>query len=512
MALGVSACERSPLPHSTRPNVLFIAVDDLRPELGAYGNEHIRTPHIDRLAESGVTFMRAYVQQAACNQSRSSVMTGLRPDSLRVWDLATRFRDSVPDVVTLPQYFMQHGYHTAAIGKIYHNVIPDSVSWSEPKLHIDGYPFDPDAVYRHPDNVTIQAARKAEIIAAGRQDRYIDRYGQWYLKAAATESVEGPDSMYVDGAQTDVAVAKLAELRDRAQPFFFAIGYYRPHLPFNAPTRYWDLYDREAIPPADHPEAPVDAPLMAINTMRELRGYTDFRNVPHPFDGRVSDDEARLLKHGYYASVSYVDAQIGRLLDALDALGLAENTIVMLWGDHGWKLGEHNSWAKMTNYEIDTRAPLIIRAPPRGPSGLRIDRMVEFVDIYPTLCELAGLPIPAHLQGVSAVPLFDDPQLPWKTAVFSQFLREGIWTAPDGIEYMGYSVRTEQYRYVAWMNWASGEYVAWELYDHETDPRENVNLAGRPEYATVLGDMEARRQGGWRAALPSDRSRSRPRW
>jgi arylsulfatase A-like enzyme len=511
LALSVPACERPTPAQLDRPNVLFIAVDDLRPELGAYGNENIRSPNIDRLAESGVTFMRAYVQQAACNQSRSSLMTGLRPDSLRVWDLATRFRDSVPDVVTLPQHFMRHGYHTAAIGKIYHNVIPDSLSWSEPKLHIDGYPFDPDAVYRHPDNVAIQEARKAEIIAAGRQDRYIDRYGQWYLKAAATESVEGPDSIYFDGAQTDVAVEKLTELRDREQPFFFAIGYYRPHLPFNAPKQYWDLYDREAIPPAENPAVPENAPLMAINTMRELRGYVDFRDVPHPFDGGVSEAESQLLKHGYYASVSYVDAQIGRLLDALDALGLTENTIVVLWGDHGWKLGEHNSWAKMTNYELDTRAPLIIRAPQRGPSGLRIDRIVEFVDIYPTLCDLAGLPVPAHLQGVSAVPLLDSPERSWKTAIFSQFLRQGIWTAPDGIEYMGYSVRTDRYRYVAWMNWASGAYAAWELYDHETDPGETVNLAGRPEYAAVLADLETQRQAGWRAALPEDATRTRPR-
>ena len=501
LVLGTGCREADPTGRE-RPNVLFIAVDDLRPELGAYGNSHVQTPNIDRLAESGVTFTQAYVQQAACNQSRSSLLTGLRPDSLRVWDLSTRFRDSVPDVVTLPQYFMQHGYHTAAIGKIYHNVIPDSISWSEPKLHIDGYPFDPDAVYRHPDNVAIQEARKAEIIAAGRQAQHVDRYGEWYLKAAATESVVGPDNMYYDGAQTDVAVAKLSELRDRDEPFFLAVGYYRPHLPFNAPKRYWDLYDRDAIPLAENRRVPTDAPSMAINTLRELRGYTDFRNVPHPFDGSVSEDEARLLTHGYYASVSYVDAQIGRLLDALDDLELRDNTIVVLWGDHGWKLGEHNGWAKMTNYEVDTRAPLIVRAAQGHGAGRRVDRMVEFVDIYPTLCELAGLPVPAHLQGISAVPLFTAPDRPWKRAVFSQFLREGIWTAPDGIEYMGYSMRTERYRYVAWMNWSTKEYVARELYDHQRDPAENVNVAGRPEYGAVLAELEARRRAGWRAALP----------
>jgi arylsulfatase A-like enzyme len=496
-----SGCEEPEPIEPNLPNVLFIAVDDLRPEIGAYGNPHIRTPHIDRLAESGVTFLQAHVQQAVCNPSRASLMTGLRPDSLRVWDLQTDFRETVPDVVTLPQHFMRNGYRAIAIGKIYHNVIPDSVSWSEPKLHIEGYPFDPDAVYRHPLNVAIQEARKEEILEAGQEDRHIDQYGEWYLKAGSTEIVDGPDDLYYDGAQTDAAIDKLAELAARDQPFFFAIGYYRPHLPFNAPKKYWDMYEREAIPMAAEPDLPRNGPPMAINNMRELRGYADFRDVPHPVDGSVSELDARRLKHGYYASVSYVDAQVGRLLDALDELRLSENTIVVLWGDHGWKLGEHGSWAKMTNYEIDTRAPLIIRSP-RGTDGVRVDRLVEFVDIYPTLAELAGLPVPAHVQGVSAVPLMEDPDQTWKSAVFSQFLREGIWTAPDGIEYMGYAVRTNRYRYVAWMNTETGGFVAWELYDHESDPGENINLAGRPGYAETLAELEALRRSGWRSAVP----------
>ena len=487
---------------SARPNVLFIAVDDLRPELGAYGNPHIRTPHIDRLAESGVTFLQAHVQQAVCNPSRASVMTGLRPDSLRVWDLQTDFRQTVPSVVTLPQHFMRNGYHSVAIGKIYHNVIPDSLSWSEPKLHVQGYPFDPDAVYRHPDNVAIQEARKAAIIESGQSARYIDQYGEWYLKAASTEAVPGGDDLYYDGVQTDVAVEKLAELSATDQPFFFAIGYYRPHLPFNAPKAYWDLYDPETIPPAGNPMVPHDGPPMAINNMRELRGYSDFTGVPHPFEGGVSEADARRLKHGYYASVSYVDAQVGRLLDALEDLGLSDNTIVVLWGDHGWKLGEHNSWAKMTNYEIDTRAPLIVRAPGDRASGEKVERLVEFVDIYPTLSDLAGLPVPGHLQGVSLVPLMEDPARPWKSTAFSQFLREGIWIAPDGIEYMGYAVRTDRYRYVVWVNHETGELAARELYDHQSDPAENVNLATDPAYAETVAGLEAVRHAGWRAALP----------
>jgi arylsulfatase A-like enzyme len=248
---------------------------------------------------------------------------------------------------------------------------------------------------------------------------------------------------------------------------------------------------------------------MAINTMRELRGYTDLRGAPHPLDGSLDTADARRLKHGYYAAVSYVDAQVGRLLDALDELGLAENTIVVLWGDHGWKLGEHNSWAKMTNYEVDTRAPLLIRAPGTGTAGARVERLVEFVDIYPTLVELAGLPLPAHLQGTSAVPLMHDPTRPWKPAVFSQFLRDGAWIAPDSVPYMGYSVRTEQYRYVAWMRWTTKAFVAYELYDHATDSDENVNVAGRPEYADVVAELEAQRIAGWRAAMPPAAARRR---
>jgi arylsulfatase A-like enzyme len=191
------------------------------------------------------------------------------------------------------------------------------------------------------------------------------------------------------------------------------------------------------------------------------------------------------------------------LLDRIEQLRLSENTLIVLWGDHGWKLGEHNSWAKMTNYEIDTRAPIIMRAPGKIPENLQLDQLVEFVDIYPTLTDLAGLPVPDHLQGISAVPLFERPHRPWKSAVFSQFLREGIWQAPDGISYMGYGMRTERYNYVAWMNWQTTEYIAYELYDHRTDPGENVNLAGKPEYAAIIADLEARREAGWRGALPS---------
>lgn len=485
------------------PNVLFIAVDDLRPELGCYGNDYVQSPNIDRLARNGITFNRAYCQSAVCNPSRASLLTGLRPDNIRVWDLQTDFRDHKPDAVTLPQYFKNNGYHSVAIGKIYHNVIPDSLSWSEDKLHIRGYPFDPDAVYRAPENLAILEQRQQEIIAAGREARHIDRLGQWYLKAVATEMVDMPDNVYYDGAQTDVAIEKLGELKANGKPFFFGIGYYRPHLPFNAPKKYWDLYDRAAIPLAENDRLPENAPLMAINNLRELRGYSDFKHIPHPQEGPLSEAETRLLKHGYLASVSYIDAQVGRLLDALDRLGLAENTIVVLWGDHGWKLGEQGSWCKMTNYEIDTRVPLILAAPGMKQRNLRSERLVEFVDVYPTLCELAGLPVPPGLDGRSAAPLLENPDRPWKKAAFSQFLREGIWIAPDGIEYMGYAIRTEHYRYVEWINWETKAFAAAELYDHQNDPLEQHNIVNLPENAALVQELAAQLKAGGDGAIPA---------
>jgi iduronate 2-sulfatase len=484
-----------------KPNILFIPVDDLRPELGCYGNDYVLSPHIDRLAREGMVFQNAYCQSAVCNPSRASLLTGLRPDSTKVWDLREDFRDHIPDAVTLPQYFKQQGYYSVGIGKIYHNVIPDPKSWDE-KAYLKQYPFDPDAVYLTEENMAIQEDKKQRIIKAGRQKRSIDRFGHWYLKAKATEIADAPDNAYFDGAQTDWAIEKLQELKDKDQPFFLAVGYYRPHLPFNAPRKYWDLYDRKSIPLAENDFVPQGAPSMAINNLRELRGYTDFNHIGYPHEGKLTEDETRLLKHGYLASVSYIDAQVGRLLDTLEELGLRQNTIVVLWGDHGWKLGEHNSWCKMTNYEIDTRVPLIVSAPHYGKHGETCSRLVEFVDIYPTLCNLAGYPVPQDLEGISMAPLMKRPSRPWKNAVFTQFLREGGWVGPDGEEYMGYAIRTERYRYVEWMHWKTGKLSGVELYDLETDPQENVNIAEKPVNESLVRSLKDRLKAGWKAALP----------
>jgi iduronate 2-sulfatase len=488
-----------------RPNVLFIAVDDLRPELGCYGSKHIKSPHIDALAESGVTFTRAYCQVALCNPSRASLMTGLRPDTLRVWDLETDFRSTRPDALTLAECFKQQGYHAVDIGKIFHHNIPDPRSWSE-SLHIDGYPFYPGVVYRNPETVAKLDRRREELLRQGNQESYLYRWGHRHLKDGATECADVPDNAYCDGAQTDVALKKLSSLKGQAQPFFFAVGYYRPHLPFNAPKKYWDLYDRRTIPLAENDFLPRGAPLAAINTLRELRDYEDFKDAPRPDQGPLTEAQARLLRHGYFASVSYVDAQIGRLLDGLKQLGLEKNTLVILWGDNGWKLGEHRSWCKMTNYEIDARVPLIVRVPGAKENGQVCDRLVEFVDIYPTLCELAGLTPPAELEGTSFAPLLDHRAQPWKTAAFHQFLRAGKWSASDGVEYMGYAIRTERHRYVEWFEWQTKKFVARELYDQHRDPREDANLADLPENKPLVGELSKRLHAGWKAALPPNKS------
>ena len=472
-----------------RPNVLFIAVDDLRCELGCCGHDHVISPNIDRLAADGVLFERAYCQAALCNPSRASLMTGLRPDTTGVWDLHTHFRNSLPDVVTLPQHLYRHGYRCTAIGKIFHNDLPDPASWTEPKIYLDGYPYDPDAVYRDDDNLQFIEQRKTEITAEGNPRRYIDPFGHWYLKAGAYEILDVPDDAYYDGAQTDAALAKLGELGAADRPFFFGVGFYRPHLPFNVPKRYWDMYDRGAIPLAENDYPPIDVPHMAMNSLRELRGYRGFTDAPHPLAGKLSDDEARLLKHGYLASVSYVDAQVGRLLDRLDELGLAQNTLVVLWGDNGFKLGEHACWCKMTNFETDTHVPLMIKAP--GHSGRR-NQIVEFVDLYPTVCDLAGIDPADGLEGQSLVPIMRDAEATGRGAAYSQMLRDGIWRTIDDRDYMGYTVRTDAFRYTEWVDWRTKAVAARELYDHRSGDGENANVVGHAEFADVQGAMAQR--------------------
>ncbi|MFZ9091892.1 MAG: sulfatase, partial [Planctomycetaceae bacterium] len=361
-----------------RPNILLIAVDDLRPALGCFGDTTAVTPEIDRLAARGMTFSKAYCQLAVCSPSRLSLLTGLRPDTIKVRDLQTHFRETVPDAVTLPQHFRDHGYHTRSIGKIFHGSgtpSKDPPSWSK-KPQLD-HVRDPQLRYSLPQNLQ----------GSG-------------LKRASTEAADVPDNSYADGIACDLAVAALAELRKQQQPFFLAVGFRKPHLPFCAPQTYWDLYDRDAIPQPAFARHPVGAPELATRSWNELEGYRDI-----PTNGQLTVAKSNQLRHGYYACVSDIDAQVGRLLDTLDRLQLTDRTIIVLLGDHGFHLGEQGLWTKANNYELSTRVPLIISVPGIQNSGTRCNRAVEFVDIFPTLAEVCSLPVPTDLEGVSMQPL-----------------------------------------------------------------------------------------------------------
>lgn len=448
----------------SRPNVLFIAVDDLRPNLDAFGPSEVETPHIDRLARSGMVFTRAYAQQALCSPSRTSVLTGMRPDTTQVWDLNTHFRTAQPDAITLPQLFKENGYFVQGIGKVFHDgSLNDERSWSV------AWTSPTPPAYALPENRP-----------------------QAGLLGAAFEAADVPDNTYKDGKVAELAVRALRDLDTMGAPFFLAVGFVKPHLPFVAPKRYWDLYEPRTIALAPNPFYPQDAPEYAILPGSELRRY---RGVPAE---SISDDLARQLKHGYYAATSYIDAQIGRLLDELDQLGLLRNTIVVLWSDHGWKLGEHGTWSKHSNVEVDVRVPLIVSVPGVTEAGGRSSRLVELVDIYPTLAELAGLPVPAGIEGTSFEPLLRDPQRSWKTAAFSQYPR----SSGDKL-LMGYSMRSARYRLTVWVDRADQTQIeAVELYDHREDRQENVNVAMDPARAATLKRLMAMWEKGWRGARP----------
>lgn len=440
-------------------NVLFIAVDDLRTELGCYGQSHIISPNIDKLASQAMLFNRAYCQQALCSPSRTSLLTGLRPDSTRVTNLTTHFRKTIPDVVTLPQYFRQHGYNTFSMGKIFHNGLDDTLSWTQTTW----WPKPRGEKYVSPES--LEFVRKKE-------------------RTPVYELADVPDNAYQDGKIADHALEVLQTLKNNQQPFFMAVGFSKPHLPFSAPKKYWDLYDPEKIKLAQNPFHPENMPAIATNNFGEMKA-----SYSVPKDA-IPDTLARKLRHGYYACVSYTDAQVGKLLSELERLGLRENTIIIFWGDHGFKLGEHKDWGKHTNFELDTRVPLLVSYPGMKQKGKTTNGLVELIDIYPSLCQLAGLPVPNTLQGVSFVPLLENPGKAGKSAAFSQHTRESykrdIYPNRD---VMGYSVRTPQYRFTRWQTGPVGnprDVIAIELYDHQNDPEENVNLAGKPAFAAII--------------------------
>lgn len=497
--LGLAATIPLTAQPAKRPNVLFIAVDDLRPELNCYGASHISSPNIDRLAKTGLLFERAYCQQAVCSPSRSSLMTGRRPDTTQVWDLVTHFRKAIPDVATIPQHFAQHGYTTTGLGKIYHSAagaLNDGASWTIPSWNPGRPPWN------SAENAKVEAHNTAKI----RDNNWDDPFGQQrYGKKTPAEARaqkladrkrRGPswaspdvaDNELRDGQVADQAVECLRALA--SESFFLAVGFIKPHLAFVAPKKYFDLYPPETIELDPHPNPADNAPPFAGHTFGELRNYADI-----PLEGPVSDEKARELIRAYYACVSYMDAQVGRLLDELDRLDLADNTIVILWGDHGYHLGDHGLWNKHTNFERATHCPLLIRVP-GTTSGQRTQGLAEFVDIYPSLCELAGLPLPDGLEGHSFAPLVDDPDRNWKRAAFSQYPR-----SYQGNALMGYSMRTDRYRYTEWRPRQGGEAVATELYDHNRDPAETTNLAGAERVKDDQARLATWLAEGWQQAL-----------
>lgn len=471
------------------PNILFIPIDDLRPELGCYGECDVISPNIDYLASQGTLFSNAYCQQSLSNPSRASLLTGLRPDEIRVWDLQTSFRDNVPNVVTLPQYFKNSGYKTIGYGKIFHNTFPDTLSW-DVKYHIDGFPFDPDATYAGKENNKIIRERIEDFKKNGIDKR--DQLGQWYVKAKSMECVNVNDNAYYDGRQTEAAMEKIKELAQLNKPFFLAVGYYKPHLPFNAPKKYWDMYNRNKIPISQTSCPPKGYPSYALGNSIELRNYIDQTDVPYPYEKEFDKSRQRELKHAYLACVTYIDTQIGKLIQALKDNNLYKNTIIVLWGDHGYKLGDYNCWCKQSNYDVDTRVPFIIIDPRQKRKGIVHTSPVELLDIYPTLCDLAGLPIPETISGKSLKDVMQIEKNSINQYAYSQFLRGRFYSDIDkGVEQMGYAVRSDRYRYVEWYLWDKKsdralEFLTSELYDHLTDPLETVNVVDQKKYKDVI--------------------------
>ncbi len=500
------------VPAAGRPNVLFIAVDDLRPMLGCYGDPVIKTPNIDRLARRGAVFTRAYCQVAMCGPSRASLLTGLRLDStgefLLTYHRRRVLRSEFPGLVMLPEQFKRHGYHTQAFGKIYHDGLDDSPSWSVPS--------SPGRTRKGGQGEILELVDEEAIAGVPFEQRArIPTVIRPRKDCRAIQSPEVPDKTLYAGRMTQQAVETLAQIKD--EPFFLAVGYRRPHLPFVAPQRYFDLYPAETITLPAHREPAKDAPIVGFyNSWIYKRADPTPKNVEEalltagyelrsyqgiPTSGPISDRQQKLIRQAYMACVSYVDAQIGRLLGGLEKLGLADNTIVVLWGDHGWHLGEHGTWSKLTNYEWATRVPLIIAAPGSEYQHASTSALAELVDVYPTLCELAGLDIPKHVEGTSLAPVMRQPNRPWKTAAFSQF--------PFGKEILGRAIRTDRYRYVEWSK-TTVETIAVELYDHQTDPGETVNAAGHKEMAEITAGLHEDLQAGWKACLPSMAERKSP--
>lgn len=437
-----------------KPNVLFLICDDLNCDLGAYGHPAVKTPNIDRLAARGTLFRNAHCQFSLCGPSRASFLTGLYPDQTLIHRNAVYIREHVPNARTLPQHFRDHGYHATRIGKLYHYNVPRHIGTGG---HDDPYSWD------HTINPVGRDVAE--------EDKIFSLNPGWFGATLSWLAADGADEEQTDGIIATEAAGQLADYAESGQPFFLAVGLFRPHTPYVAPKKYFDLYPVEDI---EVPEVPggyeESIPAPALKTLRTKKEQID-----------LEDSLARQAIQAYHASISFADAQLGRVLDALDQTGLADNTIVVFTSDHGYHMGEHGHWQKRTLFDNGTRVPLVVVAPGQESPGARIDMPAELVDLYPTLAELAGLEAPARTAGVSLASVLDDPAETPRSSALSQH------TSPDG-----YSLRTERWRYTEWgENGADGV----ELYDHESDPEEMSNLAGEAgREETVAGLREELRR------------------
>ena len=478
----------------TAPNILFIAVDDLKPTIGAFGDDLAHTPNIDLLAEKATVFLNNHTQQAVCGPSRASLMTGKRPDYTKVRDLKTKMRDMVPDIVTIPQYFKNQGYNTIGLGKIFDprcvDEFRDKPSWSVPFMseHKFEYPndFGPPAMGFYQDPKIKGYIQKLRNEAKANGIKNLGKYLRDTYKPPF-EKTDAPDDAYVDGALAMYANKFLDEYKPESnEPFFLAVGFKRPHLPFTAPKKYWDMYNPSKFEIAKFQQNSKNGPSIAYHSSGELRSYiTPEISYEISKNNRVklSKEFQKDLIHGYYASTSFIDAQIGKIVYKLKEKGLHKNTIIVIWGDHGWHLGDHGLWNKHSNFEQATRSPLII-FDPRVNKRIQIKSPTEFVDIFPTLCAATGLQIPENLDGKNLIPLIKGEQISIKPFAVSQ------WTSAKKT---GYSFRTDRYRYTVWLNGKKStdpifeeDIFAEELYDYRTDPAETINLAGEKQSVNLI--------------------------
>lgn len=450
-----------------RPNVLMILVDDLKPAMGCYGDKIAVTPHMDRLASQGMRFDLAYCNQAVCAPSRFTLMLGAHSTSTGLYGLGSQLREILPNAITLPQYFARHGYRTESLGKVFHighGNHGDPASFMVPHFH------DKVIEYLDPDSTNGGMLTREEAYFTNQKLGQI----RSLPRGAAFESPEVADIDYADGRVAAETVNRLAAAKQRraadGTPFFIVAGFARPHLPFSAPKKYWDLYRPQDLPMPKHEDLPVDAPGVAGKRGGEISNY---KPVPADANEAFGDELKRDLIHGYYASMSYVDAQIGKVLSELDRLSLTEDTIVVLWGDHGFHLGDLGIWTKHTNYEQANRIPILFSAPGRVASGASTRQLAESVDVFPTLVELAGLPdaeVPQSLDGVSLVPVLEDPEVRVRNHAYHAYPKRKL----------GRAIRTERYRLVQWLGEdAPADQAEYELYDYENDPSETHNLAAQ---------------------------------